>query len=150
MDNHFQQVWGRVTASGTDAPAEDLDRFADEEQQAAEEYAQLARNTRSAEAKRLFQRLSGEEREHSRRLRAMAYLLQGNRKPPKAEKKPVSGERTLQALRRRYAAEQESAEAYSRAAEKTKDERLRGLYQALAQDERRHGKALLALLQKHW
>ena len=150
MDTRFQQVWDRVVASGADTAGDDLEKFMEEERRAAEEYSRLAGSTRSAEARRLFQQHASEEREHLKKLQAMAYLLRGKAPTPPPGKSPVMGERPLQALRRRFTGEQESAEAYRRAAERTKDGRLRSLFTALAQDAQRHGDAIWTLMQRRW
>ena len=148
MDDRFQKVWSRVTAS---KPAEDDERlraFLADEQKAAAEYADLARRTGAAPAKRLFMRLANEERDHAKQLEMMLYMLNGGIHPLPQKRENSGRGKMLQALRSQYAAEQRSVEAYSAAAAETRDQRLSALYSRLAADEQKHGDALLGLLQR--
>lgn len=148
MDNRFQEVWNRVTASGTADDQEKLHEFIMDERKDAAEYAKLAKCTGSMQVKRLFSKLSAEEHEHLRRLTAAAYLLVGNTYPPVGDIQAIACGNTLQALRHRYEAEKRGAEAYEAAAGSAGNRQLRSLYAELAEDERRHGNMLWDLLKR--
>ena len=148
MDKRFQEVWNRVTTTGMTDDKGKLQAFIQEERKDAAEYAALAGCTGSPQARCLFSRLSGEEREHARKLTAAAYMLNGDTCSAGGAKPEVKCGKTLQALRRRYEAEQRGAEAYETAAEAAHDRRLRSLYAALAEDERRHGDLLWDLMKR--
>ena len=147
MDTEFQRVWNRVKAAGSTDDAAVLRGFIRGELQDAAEYTRLAGKTGAMRVRRLLAGLAAEERRHAKRLQAASFMLFGGNTASIA-RAPKDEERILGALRRRYARERESTEAYGAAAQATANETLQNLYRDLSAEERKHAEALCALLEE--
>lgn len=147
MEDRFQRVWDRVSAKGPEAEQEKLAAFIREELRDAADYTDMIRRTGSTRVKKLLAHLAAEESGHARRLQAAAYMLSGRTifMPKKTQN---HNERILASLRRRYASEQSSADAYGRAAAASDNEILRKLYADIAAEEEKHAAELCALLER--
>jgi len=147
-------VWQRVMPESeetvvniAEAPENDtatLERFIQNEFNGAESYAALARRCRRPDRARLFSALAEDEREHVARLQTAYFLLTGESFMPKAE---MSNEQlNMTTVRQKYLNELADEKAYKTAAEKTKNPRLRAVYEANARDEKRHADTLEKLI----
>ncbi len=144
MQDNFSEIWSRVTAANraeAGPPAFDdraaLSEFIEDETSDSAYYSMLASRASLPEARRLFNRLSADERRHARLLQTAYFLLTGDTYAPK-KPAPEPPRSMLEALRLRYAAETQGARAYAEAASKTGDPDLRELFTALSADEKRH------------
>ena len=154
----FDAVWQRVRgASDGNCPApntagqrsgmdesERLRRFMDGEACDARFYAALACRCPGTSRQALL-RIAADEACHLKRLRARYFLLTGAAyTPPEACPLIVT---TPDALRGKHADEREGAAAYRAAAEQTPDQELKDTYLCLSQDEARHARTIVCLLE---
>ena len=147
METSFEKVWKRVNASEPFDDAAKLQGFIRNELRDADDYIRIARKSRAPGVRKLLTSFAGDERRHAQKLLAVGYLQFGRDNVP-AEREKKGDERILSALRRRYSAELESAEAYSRTAEVTADKMLKKLYLELAQEEQKHAETLWAMFEQ--
>ncbi len=126
-----------------------LEDFIENEATAMQYYAALAGKTTQSAARAVFNRLSADERRHSRQLQTAYFLLTGNSYTPRRPA-PVLPRSMLEALRERYAAEINAAKAYTDAAMligDTDEPGLRNMFIAFAADERRHANEIKRLVE---
>lgn len=162
MDSNFNRVWERVRAArserlmqperpytGKAAPLNmksALEGFIENEVSDSGYYSALASKTTQLKARRLFMRLSAEEKNHARQLQTAYFLLSGNsyavKRPAKTPPRSM-----LEALRQRYSAENEGAAAYLSAAERTDNSELKQFFSELARDEKRHAAEIKRLVE---
>ena len=147
MEASFDRVWKRVMASEPFDDAEMLRRFVRDEMRDAADYTCLARKTGALHVRRVFTSFAAEERRHAKKLQAAAYMNFGENTIT-AEQKKKDEERMLAALRRRYAMELDSTEAYRTAAGNTSIETLKKLYLELSKEEHKHAEILCSLLEQ--
>lgn len=147
MEAKFKEVWSRVKSTGPFDDAAELSKFIRDELKDAADYSALIRKTGALRVRKLLMLLASDERRHAKKLQAAAYMLYGDNPLP-TEERQNRDERILSALRRRYAAEWEGAEAYEAAASSTANETLKKLYRELSGEERKHAEALYALLEQ--
>ena len=140
----FDMIWQRVTGQSV-PPADEtgtMRQIMEAEHRSARYYAALARRLRSFRAQ--LEALSADEEAHFRAIEVEYYLHCGDTfVPPESCPAPAG---PLGSLRSAYHAELEAAETYLRAAEQTSSERLRGIYERNAADERRHADCLRELI----
>ena len=146
MESEFRRVWERVRSAGHGNDAAVLEGFIRDEMRDAADYSRLAQMTGALRVRRLLDHLAAEERLHAKKLLAAAYMRYG-RDTVMPNLRYDKGERIFSALRRRYARELQSAEAYSKAAGSTAEETLKDVYTVLAAEERKHAAALCGLLE---
>lgn len=92
--------------------------------------------------------MAAEEETHARRLMAVHYLITGQCYRPAIAGGPVSVGRWCPALREQYHVEACSGFNYARAADGTTDPCLAKLLNELSEDEYRHARELMALLER--
>ncbi len=177
MEDKFNEIWSRVVRSnqgeniGADLSPEymntqkqqnagayarpdfDLKRtledFIEDEVSDSAYYAALAGKTSQSAARAVFNRLSADERRHSRQLQTAYFLLTGNSYTPRRPA-PLPPRSMLEALRQRYAAEISGAKAYADAALRLRDTdepELRDMLIAFAADEKRHASEIKRLVE---
>lgn len=148
-------VWKRVMPGFEEPPAVSsadtgegdeavLQKFIQNEYNGAEGYAAMAKKCRRQDRACLFRALEADEREHLARLQTAYFILTGESFIPKSGK--AEGELNLSAVRESYLNELADEKAYMAAAEKTKNPRLRAVYETNARDEKRHADMLEKLL----
>ncbi len=148
MEPSFEEVWNRVKGERPKDDLAQLNAFLADERRTAADYGRMTACTGAIRAKRLFRQLAAEENEHARQLQSVAFLLNGKGHVQRVDAPMKPCRKILQEIRRLYANEEKSADAYAKAAGSTADHRLREIYADLASQERKHGEKLSTLLKE--
>ena len=147
------EVWNRVMAAAAESPCvpkqteltpSQVMELLEGELLDACTYRVLAERTKK-DVRRCLLQLYQEERRHYRKLEAVYYLMTGSRPCPDRPKKPCVA-CTNEELRKRYTAEVEGGKHYHCLAEKAGS--FACVFHTLGNDEERHARMILELLQK--
>lgn len=123
-----------------------LREFIRQEAASAAMYTLLAIKTKGGPAEAVFKRAAQDERRHEKLLQTEYFLLRGDTCP--AAKEQPSAPYLLEAVRRQYIDELNSAAVYEEAAKASPEGRAAAMYKELARDERRHAAAMRALVER--
>ncbi|MBQ8975226.1 MAG: hypothetical protein IJ072_05845 [Oscillospiraceae bacterium] len=147
----FDRVWQRVVEAQPQIQAQPsakggeelLREFMDSTALGIKYYVALY--SRLGERREAVGAIVRQQRRELRRLRAAYFILTGKTYAPQTVKARITG--TADALRRRYIAEGESAEAYARAAANTTERDISGLFTELARQRKEHQQTLGRILE---
>ena len=144
-------VWNRVAAAqepGT--PAQDegqmLRSFMDGAAADEADYRTMARACRDQTNRRLFSAAAAAKARSLRALQAAYFARIGDSYVPHAVRQPFTG--LLSALRARYAKERMRLQAYTQAAQNTRDPQLEKLFRTLAGDAQQRLDAIDGVLMR--
>lgn len=128
---------------------ENLRDLVDGELEGRRVYLAYARCAPNNNARRIMRQLAEEESRHARRLLSLYYLMSGECYKPIPSTGCIAMPPWCQALRQRYHDEIYDATGYRQLAENTEDSALAQIMSGLADDEMRHARQLLCLLEQN-